>query len=74
MYVVCTYDVEEKRCVKVMKLLRRYMFYVENSVFEGDLTPSKFKKLKNELSAIIKDTDHIQFYFAYENKKMKRKY
>ena len=46
MYVICTYDVAEKRCVKVMKVLRKYMFHVQNSVFEGELTASKFNELK----------------------------
>lgn len=72
MYVICTYDVDVKRCIKVMKLLRRYMFHVQNSVFEGELTPSKFKALKNKLDIIIEPTDSVLFYFVYENKKMKK--
>ena len=41
MYIICTYDIKEKRCPKVMKVLRRYMFHVQKSVFEGELTPAK---------------------------------
>ena len=38
MYIICVYDVKEKRCQKFMKLLRKYLFHVQNSVFEGTLT------------------------------------
>ena len=69
MYIICTYDVAEKRCVKVMKVLRKYMFHVQNSVFEGELTPSKFNELKVKLDKIINPDDAILFYFVYENKK-----
>lgn len=74
MYIICTYDVAEKRCAKVMKLLRRYLFDVQNSVFEGELTPAKFNTLKSNLDKIIEPSDSILFYFTYENKKIKKDY
>ena len=40
MYIICTYDVKSKNCPKFMKLLRRYLFHVQKSVFEGELTPA----------------------------------
>ena len=49
MYVICVYDVNEKRCSKVMKVLRKYLFHIQNSVFEGELTPAKYKILQKEL-------------------------
>ena len=42
MYVICVYDVNEKTCVKVMKILRKYLFHIQKSVFEGPLTPKQF--------------------------------
>ena len=72
MYVICVYDVEEKRCVKLMKLLRRYMFHVQNSVFEGELTPAKMKLLKDEIDKIVTDDDSVLFYYSYENKKLNK--
>lgn len=74
MYIICTYNVVEKRCAKVMKLLRRYLFHVQNSVFEGELTPAKFNALKSNLDKIIEPSDSILFYFTYENKKIKKDY
>lgn len=72
MYIICTYDVDEKKCVKIMKLLRRYLFHIQNSVFEGELTPVKFIELKNKISKIIDDNDQVLFYYTYENKKIKK--
>lgn len=74
MYIICTYDVNEKRCVKVMKLLRRYLFHVQKSVFEGELTPNKFKEMKSKLDKLVKNDDSIIFYFVYENKKINKDY
>ena len=45
MYVICVYDVQEKRCAKVMKVLRKYLFHVQKSVFEGEATPSRLIEL-----------------------------
>ena len=72
MYVICTYDITEKGCPKVMKVLRRYMFHVQKSVFEGELTPAKFNELKIKLNKIIESDDSVLFYFVYENKKIKK--
>ena len=55
-----------------MKVLRRYMFHVQKSVFEGELTPTKFNELKIKLNKIIESDDSVLFYFVYENKKIKK--
>ena len=49
MYVICTYDVNEKRCDKLKKLLRQYLFHVQKSVFEGELTPHQMKELQEKI-------------------------
>ena len=70
MFLVVVYDVEEKRCNKVMKLLRKYLFHVQNSVFEGELTPAKYKELKTKIKDITTDSDSVKFYFSYNNKQI----
>ena len=70
MFLIVVYDVEEKRCNKVMKLLRKYLFHVQNSVFEGELTPAKYKEMKTKLHAITTDNDSVKFYFSYNNKQI----
>lgn len=70
MYIICTYDVNEKKCSKVMKVLRQYLFHAQNSVFEGTLTPQKFKVLKQELNKIIDEEDSVLFYISYNEKQI----
>ncbi len=45
MYVILVYDFGEKRVGKMLKLCRKYLFWVQNSVFEGEITDVKLKEL-----------------------------
>ena len=63
MFVILVYDVNQKRVQKVMKKCRGYLHHVQRSVFEGNLTESQLKKLKNELMDLINvKTDAITIY------------
>ncbi len=63
MFVIMVYDIGEKRVNKVLKKLRQYLYWVQNSVFEGEITEAKLKKLKDEVSRLIdKDYDSIVIY------------
>ena len=53
MYVLLVYDVEEKRVAKALKLCRQYLNWIQNSVFEGELTEGKLKELKLKLKKIL---------------------
>ncbi len=67
-YLIVVYDISEGRVNKVRKILKKYLSWVQNSVFEGEITEGKLKKCKNELLKIInKDNDSIYFY-SLENK------
>jgi CRISPR-associated protein Cas2 len=48
MYIILVYDVEEKRVGKMLKLCRRYLNWIQNSVFEGEITDVKLKELLSE--------------------------
>lgn len=57
------YDVNVKRVNKVLKLARKYLNWVQNSVLEGEITEAKFFKLKSELQKVInEDEDSVIFY------------
>jgi CRISPR-associated protein Cas2 len=45
MYVILVYDVGEKRVGKMLKLCRRYLNWIQNSVFEGEITEVKLQEL-----------------------------
>lgn len=63
MYVIIVYDVDEKRVARICKFLRQYLHWVQNSVFEGELTDGKFKEVQIGLKKLIKaEKDSILFY------------
>jgi len=63
MYVIIVYDVNVERVEKIYHYLRRYMDWVQNSVFEGELTVSQFKRIKHDLKKIInEEEDSVRFY------------
>lgn len=53
MYIIAVYDCGEKRVGKMLKLLRRYLTWIQNSVFEGELTDVQLKELKIEAAKIM---------------------
>ncbi len=63
MFVLMVYDVEVKRVMKVLKIGRKYLDHIQNSVLEGELTPAQYKKLKHEVGeAINPERDSVRFY------------
>lgn len=52
-YVILVYDVKKKRVRKVMKICRKYLNHLQNSVFEGNITDAKLNRLKNEIRNVI---------------------
>ena len=63
MYLIIVYDVEVKRVTKICNFLRKYLHWVQNSVFEGELTDGKLKEVQIGLKKRIKpDKDSILFY------------
>jgi len=53
MFVILVYDIGQKRVGKVLKTCRKYLYWVQNSVFEGEITQTNLIKLKAELNRII---------------------
>jgi len=57
------YDIEEKRVQKVHKLLKRYLTWVQNSVFEGELTEGQYEEMIINLKKrIVDDADSVIVY------------
>ncbi len=57
MYVILVYDMGEKRVGKMLKLCRQYLNWIQNSVFEGEITEVKLKELKLKAKDIM-DLDY----------------
>lgn len=53
LFIILVYDMNVKRVVKALKTCRKYLHWVQNSVFEGDISEARLKALKMELGRII---------------------
>ena len=69
MYIILVYDINEKRVAKMLKLCRQYLNWIQNSVFEGELTEFQLKELKSKAKQIMdKETDSL-ILFSSRNEK-----
>jgi CRISPR-associated protein Cas2 len=64
MYFVVSYDIsDDKRRTKMHSILKSYGQWVQYSMFECELSPTQYAKLRSRLSKLLKsDTDNIRFY------------
>ena len=69
MYVILVYDIAEKRVGKMLKLCRRYLNWVQNSVFEGELSDVQLKELLAAVKIIMDlDKDSIIIFKTRQEK------
>jgi len=69
LFVIMVYDINEKRVAKVLKRSRKYLYWVQNSVFEGEISETNFNKLKIELSRIIKEKEDSIIFYTFRTTK-----
>ncbi|NJE09874.1 CRISPR-associated endonuclease Cas2 [Thermococcus sp. MAR1] len=63
MYIVIVYDVNVKRVNNVKKFLRQHLHWVQNSVFEGEVTRAEYERIRAGLREIIdEDEDSVVIY------------
>jgi len=69
MYIIAMYDIGEKRVGKMLKLFRQYLNWIQNSVFEGELTEVQLKELKLRAKEMMKEeSDSIIFFKSRQQK------
>lgn len=64
MYVILMYDIGEKRVGKMLRLCRKYLNWIQNSVFEGELSDVKLKELKILAAEIMKKEEDSLIIFS----------
>lgn len=63
MFVIIVYDVESSRGAKVKKICHQYLFWVQRSTFEGNLSPKQLIELKIRIKKVIHPgQDQVKFY------------
>ncbi|WP_025842721.1 CRISPR-associated endonuclease Cas2 [Porphyromonas gingivicanis] len=64
MYIILVYDIKEKRVAKMLKLCRKYLNWIQNSVFEGEITDVKLKELKLSAEEIMDKKEDSLIIFS----------
>lgn len=67
MYIILVYDIGTKRVGKMLKLCRQYLNWIQNSVFEGALTPSELHELKFKAKKIMMEEEDSLIIFTSRN-------
>ncbi|MBC2459774.1 CRISPR-associated endonuclease Cas2 [Clostridium beijerinckii] len=74
MFVIITYDVNEKRVNRVRKVLKKYITWCQNSVFEGEITEGKLTKCMAEVKKYLVDSeDSLYIYRIPYTKNIQKK-
>lgn len=69
MYILIVYDVEVKRVTKIHKFLKRHLNWVQNSVFEGELTEAQLEGVKSSLKRLTDgESDSLLIYTARDER------
>lgn len=61
-YVILVYDVSVERVTKVNRFLKRYLIWIQNSVFEGEIRETTLENLVKGIKNIIEPDDRILIY------------
>jgi CRISPR-associated protein Cas2 len=64
-FVILVYDTLAERNPQALKTCRKYLHWVQNSVFEGELSAAQYRTLTKELTAQLDTTyDSVRLYMT----------
>ena len=69
MYVILVYDMGQKRVGKMLKHCRKYLNWIQNSVFEGEITEVKLKEMISDAKKIMKEQEDSLIIFKSRNER-----
>lgn len=69
MFVILVYDVGEKRVAKALKTARKYLYWVQNSVLEGEISEANLRKLKEELKKLSDESVDSFIFYSFRTKR-----
>lgn len=69
MYVILVYDIGKRRVAKMLKLCRQYLNWIQNSVFEGEISPVKLKEMIAKAHKIMDEEHDSLIIFKSRNEK-----
>ena len=62
MYAVVVYDVHVDKVQKVNAFLKRHLFWVQNSVFEGEISESQLREVQKYLGSTLDPDESVVIY------------
>lgn len=62
MYVIVVYDMEADRTHLMLKLCRRYLIHVQNSVLEGEISEGDLSTLKGKIEDLLQAEESVIIY------------
>jgi len=63
MYVILVYDMKQQRVGRMLKLCRRYLHWIQNSVFEGEISEVKLTELLVKARTIMDEEEDSLILF-----------
>ena len=69
MYYIAVYDVNVDRVGPMLKIFRRYLTWVQNSVFEGELTDAQFDRLQREAAELMEQDEASIIFWGMQDQK-----
>ena len=69
MYIILVYDIGVERLNQVRAYLKRYLNWIQNSAFEGELTEGELAEVKVGLRGLIQESEDSVIVFKASNKR-----
>lgn len=69
MYIILVYDIGEKRVGKMLKLCRQYLNWIQNSVFEGEISEPQLLELKIKARKLMNEEIDSLIIFSSRQEK-----
>jgi CRISPR-associated protein Cas2 len=63
MYIILVYDVKQQCVGRMLKLCRRYLHWIQNSVFEGEISEVKLAELLVKARTILNEDEDSVILF-----------
>ncbi len=63
MYVILVYDMKQQRVGRMLKLCRRYLHWIQNSVFEGEISEVKLAELLVKVRGVMDEEEDSLILF-----------
>lgn len=73
MYLIIAYDVNVERVNRVKKFLRKYLHWVQNSVFEGEATQATLEEIKMGLKEIMDENEDMVVIYKFRSAEVFKK-